>query len=36
MAQAKDKNAAKEASKDSYLVPDLKPGQYHVNEIVIK
>lgn len=36
MAQAKDKNAAKEANKDSYLVPDLKPGQYHVNEIVIK
>ncbi len=36
MAQAKDKNTAKEASKDSYLVPDLNPGQYHVNEIVIK
>lgn len=32
MAQAKDKNT----KEDGYLVPDLKPGQYHVNEIVIK
>lgn len=36
MAQAKGKNNENASSKDSYLVPDLKPGQYHVNEIVIK
>lgn len=32
MAQAK----AQSAPADSYLVPDLKPMEYHVNEIIVK
>ncbi len=36
MAQDKGKDSAKDAAKDSYQVPALKPGQFHVNEIVIK
>lgn len=31
----KDKSAAS-ASADGYLVPELKPQQYHVNELIIK
>lgn len=27
---------AQSASSDSYLVPDLKPQQYHINELIIK
>lgn len=34
MAKNKAKGAADTA--DGYLVPDLKPGQYHVHEIIIK
>ena len=36
MAQAKKGADQKESAKDSYLVPDLKKGQYHTHEIVIK
>ena len=36
MAQAKKGADQKERAKDSYLVPDLKKGQYHTHEIVIK
>ncbi len=36
MAQAKKGADKKEGAKDSYLVPDLKPGHYHVHETIIK
>lgn len=33
---AKDKSNTSAGSADGYLVPDLKPQQYHVNELIIK